>query len=574
MAKTRKRAIIEELLRREKLKYYQKHPLEWLEDKFEEDRRSFEWSAFKEAYENHKWDGDKDPIAQMWEAIAKGDGSWGALSAATGTSKTYYLSRLVFWFLDCFPDSLIVTSAPKETQLKLHLWAEIGRSFSKFQRIRPEAKLSSLRLSLSKIDEDNPYDGHQAVGFVAGVGADEASSTKAQGFHRDNMLIICEETPGMNGAIMTAFKNTCTGDGNNIIVAVGNPDNELDELAQFSELKRVKAFRISAYDYPNVVLKRNVFPGAVGQRSIDQRADEYGVDSPLYLSRVRGISPKESSSSLIKLSWIEACTNLKVKEDIYSYPAAGVDVANSENGDKGSVAYGIGCELVELIEFKCPSASDIAYNLLYSSDQLEEIRTDIEERGKYAVRNYLSAKDTNMSDKVLINDYPIPDLSMYGINPDLVGIDSVGVGASTVNTFVNLGFNVESLSGGAKQWEEAMVLDSETGVPMLKFTNLRAQMYWEAREDFSKGKVSIRIKENEDDIGISKEMLKQLKKELTSVRFEMRANAIGIEKKEKIIKRLGNSPNVADCFVYWNWMRKGYRTASVTGSALPFSSGS
>jgi hypothetical protein len=34
-----------------------------------------------------------------------------------------------------------------------------------------------------------------AVGFVAGVKADEASSTKAQGFHAEHMLMIIEETP-------------------------------------------------------------------------------------------------------------------------------------------------------------------------------------------------------------------------------------------------------------------------------------------------------------------------------------------------------------------------------------------
>jgi hypothetical protein len=43
------------------------------------------------------------------------------------------------------------------------------------------------------------------------------------------MLIIMEECAGMPMPIMNAFQNTCTG-GNNPILAVGNPDSELDVL--------------------------------------------------------------------------------------------------------------------------------------------------------------------------------------------------------------------------------------------------------------------------------------------------------------------------------------------------------
>lgn len=554
----RKRAILEELYLRNRFEFWRKHPLVWLKERFGEDPKSFEWSEFGGPYLKHKWDGDPDPIANLWKDLANGD--WGALFAATGTSKTYFLSRLVFWFLDCHKDCLVVTSAPKESQLKLHLWAEIGRAFPKFKKIRPEAVLNTLDLSLrDSTDSDNPYDGWKAKGFVAGVGADETSATKAQGFHRKDMLIICEETPGMSGAVMTAFKNTSTAK-NNIIVAVGNPDSELDELSAFAESKRVKSYRISAYDYPNVVLKRPIFQGGVEQISIDQRKDDYGEDSDFFKSRVRGISPKESSDSLIKLKWIEDCIDAKIEDDFYYYPAAGVDVANSESGDLAAIAYGIGSSCVNIIEFQCPSASDIAYNLLYDKSTIESIRSDIKERGRYAVREHLSAKDTNLTTRDLIIEYPIETLDNYSISPECVGIDTVGVGASTINTFTNLGYSVCSLSGGEKAWEEAIVKDSATGVPLVKFVNLRAQMYWELREDFSKNKLSL--------LGLNPNTLKQLKKELTAIRFEIRANAIGIEKKDDIIKRLGKSPNLADALAYWNWMRKGYRLNSL--GALPF----
>ena len=566
MLDKKKRGILEEYLRRESQKVYRKDPLRWLKDKFNEDERSFRWSLFPE-YKNHTWDGSFDPIASAWEEISKGN--WVAVSAATGTSKTYFLSRLVFWFLDCFPDSLVVTSAPKEAQLKLHLWSEIGRAFDQFKKIRPEANLTSLKLSIGGgHNSENPYEGHQAVGFVAGTGADEQSATKAQGFHRRYMLIITEETPGMDAAVMTAFQNTCMIDEEflNVICAVGNPDSSLDELSSFSSLSRVKSFRISAFDYPNVVIGRSVFPGAVTRASIEMRRDKYGDNSPMFNSRVRGISPKQGSDSLIKIEWIERAIDLEVEDDVFYYNAAGVDVANSENGDQAAIAYGKGSKLVYVKEFVCPSASDITYNMLYSKLELEKIRTQLlnnkDELTQHRTkRDLISPKDTDFTSDDLFNMYDIDTLNDYEVSPECVGIDTVGVGASTYNTFTNLGYKPTSLQGGF--WQEAVPQDEE-GKPMYKFANFRAQGYWELANDLQKGKLSI-------SSDIPKEILQALMKELATIRYELRENAITIEKKDKIIKRLGKSPNLADCVMYWNWMRKGYRIRH--SAPLPFSAG-
>lgn len=547
----RQRLLAEELLVRKKMERYARDPLAWMEERFGEDRRSFAWSEFGGAYNDHQWDGDKDPIAQAWYKIA--EGNWVAISAATGTSKTYWLSRLVYWFLDCFQDSLIVTSAPKEAQLKLHLWSEIGKSFPKFQKIRPEAKLRTLRLSLTDIeDEDNPYEGWQAVGFVAGTGADEQSATKAQGFHRKNMLIITEETPGMSSGVMTAFQNTSTGNFN-IMVAVGNPDSELDELAGFAELENVYDYRISAFDYPNVVLGEEVFPGGVTQVSIERRADKFGIGSPMYNSRVRGIAPKQSTDSLIRIEWIDKAIGHTPKDDIYYYNSCGVDVANSDNGDMAAIAYGEGNTLFRLVEFPCPVASDIAYNLLYTKEQMDDIERlmrNLPHKQTTWVNRYLDVKQTDLTGDTLYRRYDIDHLGLYQISPECVGIDGVGVGVSTFNTFENLGYHPTSLQGGGRPWEEAMPTDNE-GKPLYRFRNWRAQGYWELAMDFQHGKIGIEI----DD----KDILRRLKKELGSIKYQLSENAIVIEKKEFIAKKLGKSPNLADAVMYWNWMRKGYR---------------
>lgn len=556
--KNRLRLLKEEQVRRLRMKQYQQNPLLWLEERFGEDRKSFVWSDY-DGYDKHEWDGDQNPLAKAWQDIA--NRKWVGVESATGTGKTYWLARLVFWFLDVYKDSLVVTSAPKQDQLKLNLWAEIGKEFHKFKALHGNAYMNFLNIRVEggqdrTADEKSLENSWQAVGFVAGAGVEEESATRARGFHRENMLIILEESSGMNNAVVTAFKNTSTG-GNNIIVAVGNPNSEIDPLHQFCTSGVANAYRISALDFPNVVLGKELVAGAVTTESIERRKIEYGEDSPLYHAMVRGISPAQSAHSLIKYAWIEQCIEAEVPFD-NSFNSVGVDVANSLTGDKAALAWGQGNTLMEIQEFRCENASHLAYNIVFDDMQMDKIFDDlVSQRMKMLGVN--SIDDLNsMPDE--ITRYGTSTIADYGIDPEFIGIDSVGVGASTLQQLHNIGYYATALQGG--QWQEALLMD-DNGKPIYTFASLRAMMYWEAREDLRQKKVSLKLTD--------KAMLTRLKKELTVPRYEYRANTISVEAKENIKKRMGGaSPNIADAFVYWNFIRKGYRYSNI---ALPISAG-
>lgn len=517
--------------------YWKRNPLKWLEDRLGEDRKSFKWTDHKGPYDDHKWDGNVNPLSKAWHSIARGN--WVGLEAATGTSKTYALSRIVLWFLDVYEDALIVTTAPKRDQLSLNLWSEITRVYSKFQGIRPNSELLKLKL---KVDVSKPKEGQRdlseswmAVGFVAGTGSEEESATKAQGFHRENMLILVEETPGVSKAVMTAFQNTCTG-SNNIILAVGNPDHQLDALHVFCEQEDVEHIRISGYDFPNVVLGKEIYPGAVSVKSIERRTKIYGKGSKMYNSRIRGLSPKSGSDTLIKREWVESICFFKesyerdgeIQADNGSYSACGVDVANSEGGDKAAVAYGKKNRLTDLYEFPCNNANHLAYNIMY--DDL-----------------WLSSHN--------IPNWDIPTLKSKSIMSSRTGVDSVGVGAGTVNTFHDPQHNykVVPLQGG--QWQEALTyderIDSEGKLVKIyhyEFVSLRAQMYFTFREECRNREFVIMLADQNK--------LEQLTKELTTPKLLISGTKVKVESKDDIKKRLGYSPNMMDAVVYWNWMRK------------------
>ena len=511
---------------------WRQNPLLWLEQRFGENPKTIAWDKWGKDYEGHIWDGDYNPLLQMWNALASGN--WSAITSGTGTGKTYLGARVVFWFLDVYPDSLVVTIAPKQEQLKLHLWAEIGKAFGKFIAIRPGSMLmSSLKIIVSprgnkaKDLEENDYSRWMAVGFVAGVRANEESTTKAQGFHRKDMLIVVEETPGVPLPTIKAFENTSTGN-NNLILAMGNPDGATDTLSDFTNNPKVKTFRVSGLDHPNVVLKKELIPGAVTTGSIAARLGKYGEDSFIYQTRVRGMVPTQSVDSLIRYEWIMSCIEGtaeynkagEIPFDETSINAVGVDVANSENGDKACLAWGRANTLYLIHDFNCPNANDLGYNLIFDA-------------GRLAQRGCLSYNTGTIQDA--------------GIEGSAIGVDAAGLGIATVNVLNSEGYKCQSLTGGQV---EAVIPIDEQGKKMYNFGSLRSQMYFALREDLQKRRIKITV--------TNKSMVKQLVKELTLPTFVQGSGAINVQPKQEIKKKLGGkSPDIADAFVYWNWIRRG-----------------
>lgn len=463
------------------------------------------------------------------------------------TGKTYGLARIVAWYLDCFENSLVITTAPSEAQLDMGLWAEISNIYGKIKKIRPKAKKWKKRLAMEYVADPNWTEEEkaeaennlwQARAFITGTSTNKESEDKARGFHREHMLIILEEATGIPLPILNAFENTCTGN-TNFILAVGNPSNEFDTLHQFCLQEDTKHIIASSLDHPNIVTQTEKYKGAITQSSIDSRTKNFGEESAMWQAMVRGISPEQSVDSLIRKDWIKACIGTTKEPNDNSQPAVGTDVANSSTGDKAALAFGEYNTLQELQEFQCPNATHLAYNLLMDSDELSR-------------RGY--------------EDYNTSTVHKYGITADYIGVDAVGVGVATVNAFLDSNWTVQSLQGG--QWADVIptedVWDGSKMVskPMYKFRTLRSQMYWELREDIRLGNINI-----SDSIPV--ELLNQLLKELCIPKYTADKGSIQVESKESIKKRMmGKSPNLADAIVYWNWTRKGYKVEDFGWGAI------
>jgi phage terminase large subunit len=480
---------------------YQRDPVGWARDVLGIDEHTVRWSL-NPGYAHHAWDGTPDPLAAIAEGLAAGQDV--GVESGTGTGKTYEAAWLALWFLACFEDALVITTAPKQDQLTTQLWKEIGGHWGRFQARYPHAETVQLRVRMRPGAED--AERWSVIGYACGVDAGAESATRAQGFHARHMLIVTEETPGIDAAVMTALANTCTGD-HNLRLALGNPDHQQDELHKFCMQPGTVHVRISSLDHPNVVLGREVVAGAISRKGLERIRAKHGEGTPMYDSRVRGVSPAEAVDALIKLEWCQAAVARYRDEALRAGPTAkGVDVAQSQNGDRAAIATWQGACLLEVRAFRCTDANQLGRDV--HAEMLRE--------------------------RVL---------------PEHVGVDPVGVGAGTVNelrdTIGPMGWGVQALYGAATPLRFAAKGAEDDWMPDANsFANLRAQMWWQLREDLRLGRVAL----PPDDALI---------RELTTPRYRVQGGKTLVEAKEEIRKRLGGaSPDRADAVVYGNWVRR------------------
>ena len=486
---------------------YQTDPIGWARDKLGISEATIRWSL-NEAYGAHKWDGDVDPLVLIADALV----NWQSVGAesGTGTGKSFWIAVIILWFQACFENSQVFTFAPKAEQLKLFIWKNITEMWPRFKRHFPTAELTDLTIRM----RGGINDTWAAHGYPVGLKAGEAVSTKAAGMHAEHLLLVYEEMAAIAPQVVAAGKNTCVSP-HNLRIGIGNPNSQLDTLHKFCHEAGVVHVRISALDHPNVVTgDDSLIPGAVGRQSIEDRRRDYTESSPIYQSRVRGVSPEQASNSLFKLEWfnrsVERYNERKAKGTLPTkVTGKGVDAANSEHGDHAAICDFADNVMIRLEDFPCPNANGLG----------RQVGLEI---GGYG-------------------DEPVI------VPANLVGVDGIGVGSGTVNTLRDTGRIVQAIMFGFPAMKgvdkNADGSPREYGADVNEFLNVRAQVYWQARMDFL-----------EDVIDVPEDP--ELFEDLLAVTFDDTNKVVKLAPKDEIKALLGRSPNRGDAFVIANWVRK------------------
>lgn len=269
--------------------------------------------------------------ARILRAIA--DHERVAISACHDVGKSWTLARVVLWYMSCFPGCKVITTAPTYNQVKNILWGEIRTAYSK-SKFPLGGKMNLTEWQMT------PDGDWFALGFtprneLSGE-AGQGTQSSFQGFHAPYILVVFDEATGIPPNIWTMAEGMLTSSRVKF-VAIGNPTSKASEFYRCFSSPDWHKIRLSCFDSPNLIANSVTSLDEL-KLEIDQvrsmTDDEaqgrlkgykvlkpyllslkwvvsmgmprkWGVEHPLFLSKVLGEFPADSENALVPLGAIE-----------------------------------------------------------------------------------------------------------------------------------------------------------------------------------------------------------------------------------------------------------------------------
>jgi len=220
--------------------------------------------------------------ADIWElqrqiAQAIADHPRVAVRSCHNSGKTFLTAALIPWFLHCFDDSLVISTAPTDRQMREQLWGEVAQHH---RRSGLPGRLTETSLEVSPT--------RRAFGFATNT------DVRFQGWHAKHLLAIGDEAPGIAEPNYMAIEGILTGHDARLLL-IGNPNSPQGTFYEAFRSDLYKTFHISAYDVPEHLLPPDWAP---------KRLQLWGADNPAYQVRVLGEFPQQGEDALIRMSWV------------------------------------------------------------------------------------------------------------------------------------------------------------------------------------------------------------------------------------------------------------------------------
>lgn len=216
-----------------------------------------------------------------------------AVRSSHDTGKSFIASRLAAWWIASHEpgEAFVVTTAPSWPQVRAILWREINRAHVKGKlpgtTNQTEWMLGGELVAYGRKPAD--YDEH---GF--------------QGIHARYVLVILDEACGIPRNLWTAVETLVTNEGSRIL-AIGNPDTPLSHFKEVCDREsNWHVIHIDGLSSPNFTdeFEQAIESGDLTDEQatelrelllsrtwVEERRQEWGEDSPLWASKVRGEFP-------------------------------------------------------------------------------------------------------------------------------------------------------------------------------------------------------------------------------------------------------------------------------------------
>lgn len=402
-----------------------------------------------------------------------------AVRSGHGVGKSWTAALVACWWLDTHPpgEAFVVSTAPTFSQVRAILW----------RYIRKHHRAAGLP---GRVNQTEWLIDDELVGY--GRKPADHDESGFQGIHARWVLVVIDEACGVPEQLWVAADALATGPDCRIL-AIGNPDNPASHFRRVSTPgSGWHQIRISAFDSPNLTgeqVPAEMAKALVGRDWVEEKARDWGVDNPLYRSKVLGEFSEDSEWQVVRGSDVAAC---RIGRD-EPHPAEqllpvelGVDVGGG-------------------------------------SDETV-IR---ERRGMVAGREW--RKHTDRPEEIA----PLVKMAIRESGATKVKIDSIGVGFGVIGELRNdptlRGVQIVGVNVG----EKASRPD--------RFANLRAEIWWEVGRMLSERRGWDLSSMENADATVAQLLEPQWDTDPTG--------RIRVEKKEEVIKRLGRSPDNADALL-------------------------
>lgn len=445
--------------------------------------------------------------AAILEAIR--DNPFVTARSCHGIGKSFLAGNASLWFLNSFPNSIVLTTAPTWRQVEKLIWKEIRQSFKK----------AKYRLCGDLMPKAPEIQVEQDSWCALGISTNDPD--RFQGFHAEHLLVIGDEAAGINEEIFEAIWGVLTSE-HCVLFLPGNPTKIGGTFYKSHREPGWAKFHISAFNTPNFqyfgISEEDIWNNSWEQKITEPlpapwlvtpqwvaNMKRWGRDSPVWQARVLGDFPSQGERNVIPLAWIEAAverwhmiqenSELKAKKVKGSH-RLGVDVARYGDDDTVILARQ-GSFIHSLQSFSKQDTRETAGHVL---------------------------------------------LKHREVDAEYILVDVIGLGAGVVDSLNEEGAPVVAVNvaeAPTPQEDEEDKLSSEKHIKP-RFFNLRSELWWKLREDLDP--------QGEDPLALppDDELMADLANPLYSIDGKGR---IVIEPKEKTKERLGHSPDRGDALM-------------------------
>jgi hypothetical protein len=404
-----------------------------------------------------------------------------AVHSCHSSGKSFVAARTVAWWLACHKpgEAFAVTTAPTFKQVKAILWREIHRAF----------RIGKLP---GRLNQTEWLINEELVAF--GNKPADWDPAAFQGIHAKAVLVVIDEAAGVPENIYEAVETITTSEYCRIL-AIGNPD---DPSSKFASVclpgSGWNVIHVDGYATPNFTgeeVPDELSELLIAPAWVDERRDEWGEDSPLFVSKIRGLFPEEGQDQVIPLSFIRKCQQRVDDEEGEADPGAPVELPEVELG----VDVGAGGDETVIFERVGDRAGrHWRYRTPDWSDAVGKVVQAINETGATRVK-----------------------------------VDVIGIGWGVVGRLKEVTRRVEIVP----------VNVGEASTNSSKWPKLRDEIWWAVGRELSRSQGWDLT--NVDDSVVS---------QLIAPKYTLDSSGrVKVEPKEETKKRLGRSPDLADALL-------------------------